>query len=227
MTKFVCLALALIAPVAAGQLTGSSQIAGPSHDGQEITCDLPPQEQFKNVGSKKDGAGMCVFTSIEMAARYQGLEQMRGWRDWCAANYTGGGWPQRVDQLLAAWGKHKNITIPPYYQYEGKDPSPILSLVDKTGRMASITYGYSPRYGGQIAHMVCCPAFRANGKYGVVLDNNFVAQRAGDGWKEDIFEWMPQAELVRRMKLTGGTAWAFVWLTSPPPPPPRNLKLPT
>lgn len=223
MKRFASLFVLLAAgPLALSQMaTDSSVVDGPVHDGQEVTVDLAPQEQFKNIGSRLDGAGMCVFSSIEMAAKSQGLDEMRGWRDWCAQNYTGGGWPQRVDELLAAWGKAKGIAIPPYYQYEGKDPAQVMALIDKTGRMACITYGWSPRYGQRIAHMVCAPRYR--GKYAVVLDNNFVSKKSGDGWDEKVLEWMAPDELVRRMKIGSGSAWVFCWLTPAAPPAARNL----
>jgi hypothetical protein len=167
---------------------------------------------MKNIGSKLDGAGMCVFTSIEMAARYQNLEAMRGWRDWCASKYPGGGYPQKVDQLLQAWFTAKSLPAIPYLQYEGKDPEQIMTLIDQTNRMACITYGTSPRYGGgSIAHMVDAILFRGN--FGVVLDNNFIG--------DDKYEWMPRSELLRRMKYGQGSAWVFVWLTPGSPPPPK------
>jgi hypothetical protein len=199
---------------------GKAVVDGPQHDGHEITVDLAPEQQFRNIGSKLDGAGMCVFTSIEMAARAQGLEQMRGYRDWWASVSKGGGWPDQVDKSLKAWFKHKGIQPIPYVQYEGKEPERVMSLIDKTGRMACITYGWGERYGTSIAHMVCSPGFR--GKYGVVLDNNFVAKKTANGWDENIYEWMDQAELCRRMKLGSGAAWIFVWLPPPPPPAARN-----
>jgi hypothetical protein len=202
--------LLLVFGFASGQ---SSTIGGRSHQGEELSADLPGRDHIKNIGSKRDGAGMCVFSSIEMAARWQGLEDWRGWRDWCAENYKGGGWPEKVDQLLVAYAKAKGIKVPQYIQYEGDDIETILSLCDKTGRMACITYGYSPRYGGQtIAHMTCSPKF--GGKFGVCLDNNF----PGD----DRYEWMSLGELVKRIKHPNGSGWVFVWLAPPPPPAPHN-----
>ncbi len=196
-------------------------IAGPTFDGNDVAVDLPAQEQIRNIGSKIDGAGMCVFSSIEMGARAQGLEEMRGWRDWCAANFSGGGWPERVDDYLKKWGKHKGIKIPDYLQYEDKDPEKLLEVIHKTRRMACITYGWGERYGQGISHMVCSPAY---GKWGVILDNNFVAKKSGDKWDENIYEWLTREELVRRAKLGGGRAWVFVWLAPPPPPPSKNAK---
>src|SRR5262245_58446158 len=36
----------------------------------EVTCDLPTTERTRNVGGR-DGAGLCVFSSIGHAARWQ------------------------------------------------------------------------------------------------------------------------------------------------------------
>lgn len=213
------LVMMLLATAAIGQMTSSSVVDGPVHEGQQLSCDLPPFQQFRNIGSRIDGAGMCVFTSIEMAARAQGLECMRGWRDWCAQNFQGGGYPSKVDKLLTAWGKHKGIVIPDYMQYEGKEPARLMMVIDATRRMACVTYCTSPRYGGQrIAHMVNAPGFH---KYGIILDNNFPSVKKGDGWDEKIYEWMPPDELIRRVT-GGGSGWVFVWLGQPAPPSPKN-----
>ena len=190
-------------------------VNGRVFQGEEIGADYPPQLHMRNIGSHIDGAGMCVTTSIEMSARFQGLDQITGLRDW-AANEPGGASPDKIDNQLPRFAKAKGIKLPDYLQYEGPNPEKILDLCQKTGRMASITYGYSPRYGGQIAHMVCCPSFSA--KFGVVMDNNFI----GGVDREHLFEWMDRDEIVRRMKYPGSTAWVFVWLAPAPPPIPHN-----
>ncbi len=196
-----------------GQQRGTSFVNSRSHGSEELACDLPAHEQFKNVGSRLDGAGMCVFTSFEMACRWHGLEEMRGFRDWCAQRYPGGGWPDKLDQLVSAYCKAKEITIPTYVQYEGNDPSKLLEACDKTGRLTCITYGYSPRYGGgTIAHMTNCAKF--GGQYAVCLDNNFIGTNN--------YEWMSPAELVKRVKHPNGRAWVVALLSPAPPPAPRN-----
>ncbi len=201
----------------------SSFINGITHNGESITCDLPGSQQMKNIGSKiptidrrgnKEYAGLCVFTSIEMAARYAGLEQMRGFRDWVSTKYEGGGWPEKVDEVLAAYFKEKNLHAIPYVQYEGKSPEIILDLCEKTGRMAGITYGYSPRYGTSIQHMTNSVMFRND--FGVVLDNNFPG--------EDKYEWITRKEFIRRTIHPNTTAWIFVWMHPGPPPSPKNKK---
>jgi len=227
MAHVRCLALVALVAISPGLIAQgfryTSWINGLEHDGQQITCDLPEREQMANIGSFVDSYGMCVTTSIEMAARYQGIEEMRGFRDW-AARQPGGGYPSKVDRQLGEWFRLKNLDPKkfPYMQIESNNPSELekaLSLIDKTGRLGCITYGYSPRYRGSIAHMVCCVSFQ---KYGVVLDNNYVSRkRPDDSWNNNIFEWMGKEELLRRIR-HGGGGWIFVWLTSPPAPIPRN-----
>lgn len=154
-----------------------------------------------------------------MAARWNGMEDFRGLRDWCARE-PGGAYPQKVDDQLKRYCREKGIEVPPYLQYEGLTPEEVVEAIDRTGRMACFTYGESPRYSSAINHMVC--GVKYNGKYGVVLDNNFPG--------EDAYEWMSREELIHRMKVSAnprgrpvlGTAWVFVWLTPPPPPVPRN-----
>ena len=204
-----CIIWLLAWPVAlSGQ---SSVIGGRSYQGEELTCDLPGPEMMRNRAGR-DGAGMCVMTSIEMAGRWQGLDDYRGLRDWCARE-AGGAYPQKVDRQLAAYAKAKNLPAPRYVQYEGPGPEALLELCGRTGRMACVTYGRSPRYGAApIAHMVCCPHFSA--RLAAILDNNFPG--------ENSYEWMSPKEAAARMRYPGKTAWVFVWLAPTPPPVPKN-----
>jgi hypothetical protein len=212
MLRTALFASLLLTFPATGQ-RGSSFVNGRANSGEELACDLPAHQQFKNIGSKLDGAGMCVFTSFEMACRWHGLEPMRGFRDWCAAKYPGGGYPQKLDQLVNAYCQAKNVRPPQFIQYEGNDPGPLLEACDRSGRMACITYGYSPRYGsGTIAHMTCCPKF--GGEYAVCLDNNFIGA--------DKYEWMTKNELVKRVKWPNGRARVVVLLAPSPPPVPHH-----
>lgn len=188
-----------------------SFINGRQHAGEVLDCDLPETEQIRNIGSHVDGAGMCVMSSIEMSARWNGMDELRGLRDWCA-NERGGGYPSKVTKQIEAFCRAKQIPVPPYLQYEGPDPGPVIEAAAKSGRMACITYGTSPRYMGPIAHMTCCPKF--SGRFAVCLDNNFPG--------ESKYEWMDRDELIRRVKYPGSSGWVFVWLTSPPPPSPKN-----
>lgn len=182
---------------------GKAVVGGRTHQGVDLTVDLPGRLHVKNIGSKKDGAGMCVTSSIEMMARGLGLDAFTGFRDWCA-NEPGGAYPSKVDDQIKRYCAEKGIPVPPYVQIEGDagKVSAALDLLDRTGRGAAITYGWGERYGSRIAHMTFCPGF---GKYGVNLDNNFVG--------EDAYEWMDRAELVRRCCYPSGQGWVFAWLT--------------
>jgi hypothetical protein len=208
---------------------GSSAVGGKSHQGEEITADLPLDQMMWNIGSKVDGFGMCVATSIEQAARYQGIEQFRGFREWCA-RFPGGAWPQKMDQQIAAYAKERGIPVPSYLQYTGDDSAELrelLETIDRTGRLAAIAYGYSPRYGGPINHMVFSPKC-GSGKWACIVDNNAVGGVRGE--ESARYEWMSRDELEDRMRTQAGSfgrtvksnPWVFVWLASPPPPPPTN-----
>lgn len=220
VTSFAC--LAMVFGPAAGAFVIADSLGdrtsfegGRSHAGENIDADLPGTEHIANIGSKVDGAGMCVMSSVEMCFRYVGEEEMRGLRDWCAQD-AGGGWPEKVDKQIQAFCAQKKIKVPPYIQYEGRDPEPLIEAALKSGRMIGITYGWSPRYPGvrYIAHMTCCVKY--SGRFAVVLDNNFIDSKEGK------YEWMDKEELVRRTKYPSSTAWVFVPLTPPPPPSPRN-----
>jgi hypothetical protein len=174
---------------------------------------LPVGQRIKNIPSRVDGAGMCVMSSVEMAARYANLEALRGVRDW-AARQPGGGYPEKIDRQLRQFCQQKSVPVPPYVQYEGKDPAILLAAL-RSGRMAGVTYSGSDgvRYRGPIAHMVCLVAYDAASGWAAVLDNNAVG--------ENELLWMSLDDFQRRWLGHGG-GWAFVWLAAPPPPPPRN-----
>ncbi len=177
----------------------------------EVTCDLPVDQRIKNIGSRVDGAGMCVMSSMEMCARWANLEILRGLRDWCA-RHAGGGYPAKVDRQLREFCREKGVTVPPYLQYEGKDPA-ILQAGLKTGRMASVTYSGNDgvRYRGPIAHMTCL--VHLDDRFACLLDNNEIG---ADG-----LLWMTPKDFMRRWT-SGSGGWCVIFLAPPPPPVPHN-----
>ncbi len=223
--------LLLVAGTAAlAQLTGMSfgpsWVDGPESRGERVALRVDPADLFENIGSRVDGAGMCVDTSIETMARGLGMDQWRGYRDYFARTERGGNYPEGVDRQLAKYAKLKGLGEPRYVQYTGPDPIPVLELAEKTGRGCCIAYGYSPRYGEAINHMVFCPHPRG-AKYAAITDNNIFGGLARD--EAHRYEWMDRDELVHRMKTQAGSfgravpcdAWVFVWLEPPPPPSPK------
>jgi hypothetical protein len=173
-----------------------------------VQCDLPDAEHLRNKGGS-DGAGLCVFTSIDHAARWQNVPALVGFRDFMT-DFPGGGYPTKVDHFLPRMAKSKNLPVPEYVQDTRGDVG-LMELALKTGRMVCVTYGYSPRYGGRIAHMV--NLVHLDDKWAVVLDNNFPGRTR--------YEWVERDEFLRRWRMGGG-GWSLVLLNSGPPPVPRN-----
>lgn len=195
--EVLALVVALLVGGAGGQEwrprpSTSPHIGGPvSPDGQYgVTCDLPASMRHRNRGGS-NGAGLCVFASIDHAALYQndraaiGLFQ-KMFRE------PGGGWPSKVDAMM-----RKYCPGALYLQYEGKDPA-ALELALKTGRMPSITYGPD--------HMVSL--IFLNETWAAVLDNNFVG--------ENEIRWFKRDELLRLWR-AGGNGWVVVLLHPRPP----------
>lgn len=185
---------------------GEIRVGGPiAPDGRtQVQCDLPLSLRLKNVGGS-DGLGLCVFSSICMASRFQNERRLWDFQEKMRRE-PGGGWPEKVDQMIAKYGQGTQ-----YLQYEGKDPT-ILVAALASGRMPSITYcGRDPHYHGRdVAHMVNLVYLDAG--QAAVLDNNFVG--------DNELVWLSAAELVERWT-AGGGGWAVFLLAPAPPPVPR------
>lgn len=179
-------------------------------DGTEIQIDLPGSQHLSNK-TGLDGAGLCVFTAIDMGARWADVKQLIGFRDWMT-RYAGGGYPEKVTKKITEICKARGVPEPDYVQIESKDLE-LLKHATKNGRLVCVTYSRSPtkRYGGaSIAHMVNLP--HADDKHFAVLDNNYPGPSK--------YEWMTPDEFVRYCNPRG--YWAVILIPPPPPPPPRN-----
>ncbi len=184
-------------------LAGSGVANGPEHDGSIVTCDVPDAMRVKNTGGS-DGAGLCVFASMEMAARYQNETAIIGVFDWMKTQ-PGGGWPERVDKIL----KERCPEVL-YKQYSGPNLDFIREGID-SGRPVCVTYGYGEFYGNsKISHMVLC--VEMNDVYTGILDNN----------DPDNIWWMETEEFRKRFVDPSGSGWAFFTMTPPPPPVPHQ-----
>lgn len=178
--------------------------------GLEVTTDLPREYRKANIESK--GLGCCVFRSADHALHWANLCKLYGMPEWMKAKgIEGGGYPQKVDDLLKKFCEDRKVPLVDYVQYEGNDPK-FLELALKTGRMVCVTYnGHDPRYGmnKSIAHMV--NLIYLDSTSACILDNNFIDKPL----------WMSRTEFLTRWK-GGEQGWAFVFLASPPPPVPFN-----
>lgn len=184
-------------------------VGGETYDGRTLKIALPVSEHLRNKAGL-DGYGLCTFASLAHAARWQYVPELIDLLDYMT-RYDGGGWPDKVDQVIE---RKAGKDVVQYIQCVRFDEK-LLELAVKTGRMPAVTYGYSPRYGEIIAHMVNLVFM--DDKYLVFLDNNFPGT----------YEWVPRAEGIRRIRIrmlddTGRYAedggW-FVVLLAPTQPP--------
>ncbi len=157
----------------------------------------------------------CVFTSFEMMCRHAGLEEFRGFRDWCAAGYPGGGAPEKLARLVTAYCTAKRIPVPRFYQYEGADLA-FLETALRTGRFACVTLYHSARYGGRIYHMVNC-GHAAGPRYRNIVDNN---RMRNDGIPP--VEWFDGVDRFKHAVSINGRYWAVVLERPGLPAPPKN-----
>lgn len=185
--------------------------------GVEAICDLPVELRLKNTGGMGrggpgTGAGLCVFTSIEHAGRWQNVPELHGFQKWMTTR-EGGGYPEKVDRLMKQFAPGVR-----YVQHTGGDVDFLYEAI-QTGRMPSVTYAgrdmhYGPRQ--RIAHMVNLihvdPPEKTP-RLCAVLDNNYPG--------ENQIVWMTAEEFRSRwLDMYGG--WAVVLLAPAPPPPPRT-----
>ncbi len=174
-----------------------------SPDGVRAVCDLPAGQHVRNTGGS-DGAGLCVFTSMQMAADWQQLPDLAQLQAYMRKR-PGGGYPEKVDAVLKAYCKEKGVPVPPYVQHTDGDEE-FLDLAVKTGRMPCVTYGgRDDFYRTGIYHMVVL--VHLDKDRACIQDNN----------RPGVFLWMTRGEFLTRWRSMQG-GWAFVW-TAPPPPP--------
>jgi hypothetical protein len=174
--------------------------------GAPATVDLPASQHMKNVGGS-DGAGLCVFTSVEHSARWQAVRELDGFQAWMRRR-PGGGWPEKLDQMLERFCAEKRVELPPYIQHNGGDES-FLRLALKTDRFPCVTYaGRDDFYRSRIAHMVNLA--HLDDSVAAIVDNN----------RPGVWLWMTRDEFLYRWRdMQGG--WAVVFLDAPPPPHPE------
>jgi hypothetical protein len=205
-----------------GDLTASVEASVGGYvtpDGERAACPLPDDYQRENVGGS-DGAGLCVFTSIQHAAEWQDVPALKDFQQWMRSK-PGGGYPSKVDATIRQKCREMGQPVPRYLQVEGNDLD-ILRLATRTGRMLSVTYSRSPtgRYGGgRIAHMVNC--VHAGPRWFGILDNNYIKS----------VEWLDEGKGEFSKTYTGmGGGWSVILLDNGPPPdgptPPGSAPLP-
>lgn len=190
-----------------------ARVGGPVHpDGTPVDLDLPADRHQPNAAGR-DGAGLCVFTAIAMAADWAHERTLIDFREYMQ-QHPGGGYPEKVSAFIRRRCQELGVSEPRYLQVQGHDLE-ILAQAVAGGHLACVTYCQSPsgRYQGRrIAHMVNLVAARAGPRqWWAILDNNFPGT----------IEWMSE-EQFRRAYTGLGTGWAIILLAPGPPPVPWN-----
>jgi hypothetical protein len=203
MRRFLMLALAMLLAVPVWAAPTEGGPVGPG--GVEVLCDVPVALRKHNTAGKGGRGGLCVFTSIMHAARYQNERALWDFQDQVRNDVTGG-YPGNVDEEIRKYGPTVR-----YLQYEGRDPS-ILEAALRTGRMPGVTYnGHDGvHYRGLIAHMV--NLVYLDSQYAAILDNNWI--------QDNQLVWMTRQEFLERWT-GGGSGWAVILLNPAPAPVPH------
>jgi hypothetical protein len=201
MSPTTLLALTLLQPPAIGEFSPEKHPVSP--DGVRAVCDIPVSQHIRNTGGS-DGAGLCVFTSIEHSGDWHGVNHLTGFQRWMTRK-PGGGYPEKVDKMLAEYCREKRVPVPAYVQHTDGDEV-VLDAAVAAGLMPCITYGgRDDFYRSGIYHMV--NLVHLDDKRACIVDNN----------RPGTFLWMTRAELLTRWRSMQG-GWVFVLLASPPPP---------
>lgn len=188
---------------------GGGTVDDQTHDGVTARDAPPPALHLRNVGGS-DGSGLCVFTSIEVAADFQGIEWLEDMQSFMRSR-PGGGWPEKVDRMIAEkLGPDHGLN---YLHLYGVEALPLLELACANGYLPCVTYGFGERYGlPAIDHMV--NLVHLDGERACVLDNNYPGG--------DQYEWMSRSEFEVRFGWStqgAGEGWAILFLDGNPQPP--------
>lgn len=180
---------------------------GQSGPGNVVAAiDLDESLRRKNRGGS-DGAGLCVYTSVEHAAKWQGCDSYRDLQAW-ASRRPGGSYPRKLARDLAEVDPRAAANV---VQHNGGDMD-FLDDALRANRMPGVTYcGYDPLYGyaSPIAHMVNLA--HLDEASAAILDNN----------APNRLMWMSRGDFEKRWNGNQG-GWAVVLPNHGPPPVPRN-----
>ena len=160
---------------------------------------MPAGSRRANIASQ--GLGCCTFRSAEWAAHWQNVPAIYGLPEWIKSKgIPGGGTPMKQAEMVRRIATERNLPVPQFAQYEGRDPA-VIELALRTGRLPCITWGGN--------HMLV--AVHLDTERAAILDNNAPGH----------VQWMTRAQFVAKWT-QGGGGWVFVLLAPPPPPPPAS-----
>ncbi len=221
------LAIVALLALATGLLAFDTRPTPDCADGTPIQLVLPAREHMQNVGGS-DGSGLCVYTSVTLAAKFQNVTEMFGLRKF-AEGRPGGSYPEKLDADIKLYAQRAGVTAPSYVQHTGGDDA-FLDLCIATRRMPGITYaGVDDFYSSPILHMV--NLVHLDSRHGAIQDNNRAGKWTSDTRQKILYRWkglddngkdllVPSRQGLRTVWVPAGGGWAFCWLGAPPPPRP-------
>lgn len=171
-------------------------------DGQSVkyACLFPG---IRNKGGS-DGSGLCVFTSVEIAARSQGIYELYGFQEFMR-KHPGGGWPEKLDRMIQEFTNRAPIK---YVHLLGtaQQEFPLLEQSYQVGFIPCVTWGTDESHykGRRIAHMV--NAVYVDKNWVGILDNNFPHE----------ILWVDTQTAINNMGL--GKFWGCIFYQQPAVP---------
>lgn len=174
----------------------------------------------KNFGSKIDGAGMCVFNSFRASLVSQYRDDFDDYARWLAANFPGGGYPQRVTEYTKAYTRAKGIEgfDAEYVQIVGEETIHEIRDALENGRSVAVTdSGDVSFYGRPVPHMT--NIVYLDDRTAGIVDNN----------RPDRVEWITKDAFFKRHRQFDA-GWCIIYLGKPqlqrpvnvPPPEPPD-----
>jgi hypothetical protein len=169
----------------------------------------------KNIGSYKDGLGMCVASSIQGCINSQDINEWKEFREWAARSPLGGGaGPSKVDKYFAQYPNDSGKRSLNWVQVEGPGTLELIEAALASGRAVAATDGGDKQYYRQyVPHMTNICGMKKN-EWVMIVDNNRL-----------ILEKVPWNEWVKRHESIG--RWAVVILERPVLPVPHLRTLNT
>lgn len=174
----------------------------------------------KNFGSKIDGAGMCVFNAFRGSLVSQYRDDFDDYARWLAANFPGGGYPQRVTEYTRAYCRAKGIEgfDAEYVQVVGEETIHEIRDALDNGRSVAVTdSGDVSFYGRPVPHMT--NIVYLDDRTAGIVDNN----------RPDRVEWITRDAFFKRHRQFDA-GWCIIYLGKPqlqrpvnvPPPEPPD-----
>lgn len=171
---------------------------------------LPENAILRNGLSRAGGGALNVQTCVEVIARSQGNESLRGFQEWCRGK-QGGSTPEKNRSQIKEFCEEKQVPSPWIIEKvieEGSRQNRVaevmLFLADsvRNGHWPMVSYsgGRESRYKAKVLSVVI--VCHLDDKWACIFDPNWVEP-------EVRYEWIPREVLEERICFEGDYIWAL------------------